>query len=580
MKKYILLVIISASIFTSILTFSQTIPQTINYQGLLKDASGVVVANGDYNLTFKMYDVESSGSPLWTETKLINIVDGIINTQLGSITPITLPFNEEYWLGITIAAGSELTPRIKFASVPYSFMSMNVPDASLTAGKIADGQVVKSINSLTDDVNLIPGSNISIIPSGNNLTISSTGGGGLTLPYSETTSNSGYAISITNTDDSGILGTASNTSGLNFGLYGSSASTSGRGIWGFVSATTGSNVGVGGGSQSSTGIGVYGVAGSSSGTNYAIRGITNSPDGYSGYFSGGKLYVSGNVGIGVMDPEYKLHVTTNDLIAGYFGTDAATGVAYGISAYSNSTEQGAAVRGDGSYVGIWGSSTGRWGVYGRSEGTSNSYGVYGSVTTGSGNYAGYFSGNVGITGTLTKVAGSFKIDHPLDPQNKYLYHSFVESPDMKNIYDGTIVLDNNGEATVQLPDWFEALNKDFRYQLTCIGSYANVYIAEKINNNKFKIAGGTQGLEVSWQVTGIRHDAYAENNRIPVEELKNTDEQGKYLYPEGFGLSREYSVDFQPKNEKINKIQNINPKTADGNELQNKKPINPDGSSD
>ena len=95
----------------------------------------------------------------------------------------------------------------------------------------------------------------------------------------------------------------------------------------------------------------------------------------------------------------------------------------------------------------------------------------------------YLNGRVFIRGPLEKPGGSFKIDHPLDPANKYLYHSFVESPDMKNIYDGVLVLDENGEAEIDLPDWFGALNKDFRYQLTAIGAPGpNLYIAEEISD--------------------------------------------------------------------------------------------------
>ena len=87
-----------------------------------------------------------------------------------------------------------------------------------------------------------------------------------------------------------------------------------------------------------------------------------------------------------------------------------------------------------------------------------------------------------ITGNLEKAGGSFKIDHPLDPANKYLCHSFVESPDMKNVYDGIVVLDRKGKAEIELPDWFGALNKDFRYQLTAIGAPGpNLYIAEEIS---------------------------------------------------------------------------------------------------
>ena len=160
-------------------------------------------------------------------------------------------------------------------------------------------------------------------------------------------------------------------------------------------------------------------------------------------------------------------------------------------------------------------------------------------------YAGYFDGNVTVNGTLSKPGGSFKIDHPLDPENKYLYHSFVESPDMKNIYDGVAALDGNGEAWVELPEWFGALNSDFRYQLTCIGGYAPVYISRKIADNRFQIAGGTPGLEVSWQVTGIRQDAWAQKNRIPVEELKRADERGLYLHPEAFGQPESRGMNYQ-----------------------------------
>ena len=132
-----------------------------------------------------------------------------------------------------------------------------------------------------------------------------------------------------------------------------------------------------------------------------------------------------------------------------------------------------------------------------------------------------------VNGTLIKSAGAFRIDHPLDPGNKNLSHSFVESPDMKNIYDGVAVFDGAGEAIVTLPDWFEALNEDFRYQLTPMGAAFVPYIADEIAGNQFRIAGGVSGRKVSWQVTGIRHDAFANANRIQVEEMKPN---GQWVY--------------------------------------------------
>ena len=147
------------------------------------------------------------------------------------------------------------------------------------------------------------------------------------------------------------------------------------------------------------------------------------------------------------------------------------------------------------------------------------------------------TGAVAVTGNLTKGSGSFKIDHPLDPQNKFLYHSFVESPDMMNVYNGNVVLDQSGEAVVEMPAYFEALNREFRYQLTCIGGFAEVYIAEEMSDNRFSIAGGKSGMKVSWQVTGVRKDPFALANPIEVEVNKARSERGTYLHPEAYGAS-------------------------------------------
>jgi hypothetical protein len=158
-------------------------------------------------------------------------------------------------------------------------------------------------------------------------------------------------------------------------------------------------------------------------------------------------------------------------------------------------------------------------------------------------YAGLFLGNVDIVGNVSKSGGSFKIDHPLDPARKYLYHSFVESPDMKNVYDGNIVTDGAGSATVTLPDWFESLNSDFRYQLTVIGQFAHAIIGSEINNNRFNIRTDKPNVKVSWQVTGIRQDTWAKAHRIPVEIEKADVDQGHYLHPELFGHTGEASID-------------------------------------
>jgi len=166
------------------------------------------------------------------------------------------------------------------------------------------------------------------------------------------------------------------------------------------------------------------------------------------------------------------------------------------------------------------------------------------VNSASGGTAGYFSGNVYISGSLTKSSGTFLIDHPLDPAHKYLYHSFVESPDMMNVYNGNVVTNQRGVATVTLPDYFEALNQDFRYQLTVIGQFAQAIVAKEINGNRFTIKTSKPGVKVSWQVTGIRHDAYADAHRVEVQVEKPPQEQGRYLHPELFGAPAEQAIGY------------------------------------
>jgi hypothetical protein len=252
----------------------------------------------------------------------------------------------------------------------------------------------------------------------------------------------------------------------------------------------------------------------------------------------------GLVGIGVQSPGWMLEVDPpNDsrifgsAIFGANDTGSGEGASYALYAAGgyditnisfNSAGLGGFLVGGSSNVGFGGDGLDAWAGDG-------------PLANG---YAGFFSGDVYVGGNLSKSSGSFKIDDPLDPANKYLYHSFVESPDMMNIYNGNVVLDANGEAVVALPEWFGALNKDYRYQLTCIGGFAPLYIAEEVSNNQFKIAGGKSGMKVSWQVTGVRQDAWANAHRIPVEIEKPERERGYYLHPELYGASDDKNIEW------------------------------------
>ena len=137
-----------------------------------------------------------------------------------------------------------------------------------------------------------------------------------------------------------------------------------------------------------------------------------------------------------------------------------------------------------------------------------------------------FLGSLTITGALSKGAGTFVIDHPQKPGTHLLYHSFVESPDVKNIYDGIATLDTNGEVVIALPEYFDALNTSTRYQFFPLDeAMPNLYIKAEERNNAFTIAGGTPGGRVSWQITGIRHDPYIQRNPVRNEVWKGPNEE-------------------------------------------------------
>jgi hypothetical protein len=246
--------------------------------------------------------------------------------------------------------------------------------------------------------------------------------------------------------------------------------------------------------------------------------------------STGALIVSsnGSIGFGVYGSSTGGYGVWGETISGY-GVTGRSGSSYGVFGTSTSGR------------GVYGRSGSSTGVYGYSN---DATGVYGTTDSASGNWAGYFLGNVQVTGNLSKGGGSFKIDHPLDPANKYLYHSFVESPDMMNVYNGNVTTDDYGEAVVELPPYFEALNGDFRYQLTVMGRFAQAIVSEKVKDNHFTIETDKPNVEVSWQVTGIRQDPYANAHRIPVEQDKPAGEKGKYLHPTEWGRPESLGVDY------------------------------------
>jgi hypothetical protein len=340
----------------------------------------------------------------------------------------------------------------------------------------------------------------------------------------------------------GVSGYEGAAQGQVYGVNGNTSSTGpfAAAVNGYEGATTGQVYGVSGSTPSTSGIGVNGNATATTGSTNGVYGHVNSPNG-NGVFGLNSSSGSSLLGNGV----FGLSTASSGASWGVKGaSNSANGV--GVEGYSFAV----GVRGQGLFCGSSGCvpEAADAGQFITAAGGNILHGFLNTAGTwtemfrvdSSGN--GYFAGNLNVKGMLSKGSGSFKIDHPLDPASKYLSHSFVESPDMMNVYNGNIMTDNHGIATVVLPDYFEALNRDFRYQLTVIGQFAQAIVKQEIKNNRFIIKTNKPSVKVSWQVTGIRHDAYADANRIPVEEEKPPREQGHYLHPELFGASEQQAI--------------------------------------
>jgi hypothetical protein len=316
-------------------------------------------------------------------------------------------------------------------------------------------------------------------------------------------------LDVESTDIFGILGSTSNPGLYATGVIGRTGSTTGNGVVGESTATSGTNSGVFGRAASPDGVGVSGLATATTGNAYGVTGETNTT-GFGAGVNGVASATTGNA----------------------FGVFGSTASPNGVAVFGVAS----ALSGGTGVVGVVDSPNGvagRFVISGGSglilQGNSGNTEVF--AIDGRGN--GFLAGNLVVNGTVSKGGGSFKIDHPLDPANKTLSHSFVESPDMMDIYNGVVTLDANGQASVKLPGWFESLNGDFRYLLTAIGvPQPELYIAQEIRGNQFRIAGGKPSAKVSWQVTGVRHDAYANAHRIQVEEDKPAAARGSYIHPE------------------------------------------------
>ncbi len=653
MKKFSFIVVLFLSAYFAA---AQTPPQKLNYQSVVRDASGTPLANGTpVSLRFSIHDLTIGGTVVFTETQNTTTNQfGLVNLQIGSVsslTSVTWGSGDKYLqveLQVNGVGAYTSMGTSQLLSVPYALYAGNGGGGTTGAtGPTGVGTAgVTGPTGLTG-ANGVTGTGVAGAtgPTGTGVA-GATGptgsGGGATGPTGPTGSTGVTGSGGGSTGPTGPTGLTGNNGATGTGTTGATGPT-GIGTAGATGPTGAGTTGPTG----ATGLtGPTGSGGALSGgtTNYVTKWTGATTVGVSQIFDNAT-----NVGIGTATPTARLSVTnaftaagnsvlvsstgattTNtvytgltSVISGTNGSQIAVrGLAnvtnaqynYGVYGYAAKGAINFGVEGDaGGTTGVNGFNIGveatadssqnqnraveaaassslgnNTGVFGIADGANtvaklnigllgravNSAGfnlglyaladtsfgtsiaVYGDATCatcvqGTSNLAGEFIGDVDVAGNFSKTTGTFKIDHPMDPANKYLIHSFVESPDMMNIYNGNITTDANGDAVVSLPSYFEVENIEFRYQLTVIGTFAQAIVSKEITNNTFSVKTDKPNVKVSWQVTGVRNDPYAQQHRIVPEVMKSENERGRYRHPELYGLPNTMRINYVDVNKMV-----------------------------
>lgn len=544
-------------------------PARFNYQGIVRDASGNAMTNQAVRLRISIVENTPTGTVAYSETQTATTNGfGLYNLAIGNGTPITGTLGNVNWASgpkfihveIDAAGGTNYVDlgTSQLLSVPYA-LSAPAPMLTLTGNSLSAGG-----NSITLPAPPPP----TLTLTGNAL---SAGGNSVTLPAAtpptltltgNTLSAGGNSVTLpaptppTLTLTGNVLSAGGNSVTLPSGGGGTINGTANY-VPKFTSATAIGNSSILETSAGKVGIGTTTPAAAkveiATTDTMALRVTGNSASGasdglvnvkYTGTSTTATIAING-IAMPSTTAAAGIGVVGQGGLLGVFGIGQAnvtTGNVFGTRGQAYSDGSAFGVYGDAD---SYGTTTGgnKYGVVGFADNGTNNIGIYGAGGSTGTNYAGYFNGDVEVIGAISKSSGTFKIDHPQDPENKYLYHSFVESPDMMNVYNGNITTDAAGYATVTLPGYFESLNKDFRYQLTVVGgTFAQAIVSEKVKGNTFQIRTNVPGTEVSWQVTGIRNDAYAKAHRVQPEVAKEAQNKGKYLNPVELGKSADLQI--------------------------------------
>ncbi|CUU34574.1 MAG: hypothetical protein N2045_10345 [Fimbriimonadales bacterium] len=544
-------------------TLALACAQPFTYQGFLKDGGNP--ANGNYDFEFRLF---TDSTLLGTVSHSgVHVSNGLFSVELNFPAPVW--DGGTRYLEIAVrrtgsdASYTTLSPRVKINPTPYaSALRMfesgtNNPDRMVIAHSPGFTNWGLQYQDVDDKFNFLSGGTaVMTVDLGNRRVGIGTRAPEVPLHVvREVGIDTVISAQHTEPGGIGVYGVSLATAGFSVGIRGLSFSTAGAGVYGEAKADTGGQ-GVRGVSGGTNGIGVAGIASrpggrgvlgwgaATTGVNYGVRGESESPDGTGVY---GLHAATAGTAPGV-------HGVTNsfsDYAVGVLGEVSFTSPG-GFSAAVRGINRGTGVNG----IGVWGSQDGSgWGVYGNSvsgigvlgwaaAALGINYGVLGGSDSPDG-YGVFSLGRFAASGTK-----SFQIDHPLRPETHFLNHFCTEAPEPLNAYSGVVVLDARGEAWVQLPDYFESINRDPRYTLTPIGApMPNLHVAVEIQNNRFKIAGGVPGKKVSWRVEAIRNDRWVRQYGYQTEQEKPEPYQGKYLHPELYGQPKERGIHYRPEPE-------------------------------